>query len=283
MADPLMSHDIRSALRTRWPDTDYLTIDEAPDGPARMGRKLDMIAVSMWKSRGFSVDGVEIKVSVSDFRREIKEPAKADWWWAHCDRFWLAVPAALAGKVKDETPGTWGILACSAGKVRVVRQAPKHDRVPFTWPETIGLMRASADAGVSSLQRAENRGYTRGVEAAELRAKQQDPESRAREQLDEIHNVLEIFREVSGQRMRSEWDARRFGEMVRIMCLFRHDPALIVASLTRLSRNLTRASDEVRGAAESLSALAPPALDTISHTLTESSHEQSSHPKETDV
>ncbi len=102
--------DIRDALYRRWPPDQYLTLTEAPDGPDRLGRKLDLLAISVWKSRSYQFDGVEIKVSVSDWQRELKQGEKAEWWWAHVHRFCLAVPAAIAAKVAEDLPTGWGLL-----------------------------------------------------------------------------------------------------------------------------------------------------------------------------
>src|ERR1017187_4991640 len=89
---------VRDALLGRWPPSEYVSIPEAPQSSDRQGRKIDVLVVSLWRSRGHEIDAVEIKVSVSDWRRELKQAEKADWWWRHADRFWLASPAPVAAK-----------------------------------------------------------------------------------------------------------------------------------------------------------------------------------------
>ena len=156
--------EIREALHKRWPDGDYVVIEEAPLDPSRQGRKIDLVAISAWKSRGFAVDAVEIKVSMTDWRKELADIGKADGWWTHSDRFWLAVPSEMTAKVRDELPPAWGLLGVSAGVASVVVQAQRHGREPFTWSQSIGLLRAAQDAGSGALQRAESRGFDRGHE-----------------------------------------------------------------------------------------------------------------------
>ena len=55
--------NVREALLRRWPDEQYLNIAEAPNDPRRQGRKLDVLVVTLWASRGHELDGVEIKIS----------------------------------------------------------------------------------------------------------------------------------------------------------------------------------------------------------------------------
>ena len=155
---------MRAALCGRWPDEEYLLIPEAPDGPTRTGRKVDLLVVSLWASRGYQLDAVEVKVSMRDWRRELADPLKSDWWRRHAHRFWIAVPVTLAVRVRRELPDGWGLLACSApsSSLQVVRAATNPSPEPLPWPASVGLMRAAADAGVQALWRAEARGYQRG-------------------------------------------------------------------------------------------------------------------------
>ena len=88
--------DVRGVLARHWPAGTYLSIPEAPPNAMRQGRTLDLLVTSLWSSRGFEREGVEIKVSVSDWRRELADVAKAHWWWERVHRFWVAVPAKIA-------------------------------------------------------------------------------------------------------------------------------------------------------------------------------------------
>lgn len=175
------SIDILNALNRHWPDGDYVKIEEAPDSCDRMGGKIDLLAISCWRSRGLSIDAVEVKVSYSDWARERECPAKAEFWWRHCDRFWLAVPDDLVKKVQPELPDGWGLFAIrgsakdmldaelAAPKVRVIVRPQRHQRDQLRWQTIVGLLRASSSSGIGALQRAENRGRDRGYEEAKRR------------------------------------------------------------------------------------------------------------------
>lgn len=160
----MIAAEVRAALVARWPDDQYLTIPEAPDGPTRTGRKLDLLVVALWASKGYEIDGVEIKVSIGDWHRELRDPLKSHYWRARVHRFWIAVPVPLAVRVRRELPAGWGLLACSAGGgALVVTKPAKTAPRALTWPESVGLMRASADAGFAALERARRAGYQDGL------------------------------------------------------------------------------------------------------------------------
>lgn len=48
--------EVRDALFSRWPATQYVVVEEAPEDPMRAGRKIDLLVISCWKSRGYEVE-----------------------------------------------------------------------------------------------------------------------------------------------------------------------------------------------------------------------------------
>lgn len=185
--------EIREALCHHWPADQYLTVEEAPEDAARMGRKIDLLVVSYWASRGHSIDAVEIKVSMTDWKRELTNAAKADFWWQHSDRFWVAVPREMASKVHDQLPESWGLLSVD-DKVKVHVQAPKHDRQPLPWKTTIGVIRASAKAGLNVLARAEAKGEKAGYE----RAHRELERASGHEALEQLREQVRAAEEATG-------------------------------------------------------------------------------------
>lgn len=71
-------------------------------------RSFDAVAMNLWPSRGLTIEVFEIKVSRSDWLRELKKPDKAEDACQVADRFTIVAPA---GCVKDdELPPTWGLI-----------------------------------------------------------------------------------------------------------------------------------------------------------------------------
>ena len=228
------STEMREALASRWPDSEYLVIPEAPEDAARQGRKIDLLVISLWGSRGYEREAVEIKVSMSDWKRELDNPAKADWWFEHSHRFWLAVPAAMVDKVRHDLPSTWGLLSVADGAVRVVVKAPKN-REPkaLGWQSTVGLLRASVDVGPSALDRAERRGHQRGLEAGRAEVERTSADGRLRRRIDELEAMVAKFQEASGVDLSQPWMADRIGEAVALVLDTHLRPGQMVSILTR--------------------------------------------------
>jgi hypothetical protein len=102
-----------------------LLIEEVPAPGTE--RRLDLLRIGMWPSRGQHIIGHEVKVSRSDWLRELKEPAKADAWWAHLHEFWVAAPTGIVRP--DELPDGWGLMTpptrARGRRFRVVVQAAR--------------------------------------------------------------------------------------------------------------------------------------------------------------
>ena len=93
--------EVREALTRRWPEDRYLHIAEATIDPWRMGSKIDVAVIACWKSLGWAIDAVEVKVSLSDFKKEIEryywtvegdDRRYTDRRQAHSSRFGRTLP-----------------------------------------------------------------------------------------------------------------------------------------------------------------------------------------------
>jgi hypothetical protein len=103
------------------------------------GRFADAIAVNLWASRGYVVHGFEVKVSRSDWLRELKQPEKAEPIFRYCDRWFLVAERDVVKP--GELPATWGHLERRGGALHVVVAAPKLEPVPLTREFFASMMR----------------------------------------------------------------------------------------------------------------------------------------------
>lgn len=251
-ATSLSAADIVSLLcAKRWPDTAYVVLTEAPAGdPMRQGRKADLVAISAWRSRGFEIEAVEVKTSMSDWRRELAVAKKADWWWRHAHRFWLAVPADMVAKVEPEVPETWGVLACRAGSVQVAQQAPRHDPEPMAWPAMIGLLRCARDAGQQALARAEARGRDMGREEANRSFERRSGDAHLRSQLEDLRARVAAFEAASGLKI-DRWDGgERLGRLVAFANQVHVHPDDLRKEIERAASTLDYLAGEARRLAQ---------------------------------
>lgn len=123
------STDVRNALAKHFAPPEYAILYEVGNGTgAAVRRHVDMVAVNLWPSRGLIINGVEIKVSTGDWRREKKNPAKADPIIANCDFFWVAAPVGVVPI--GELPYRWGLIEISdAGKCKIAQPASAISKV----------------------------------------------------------------------------------------------------------------------------------------------------------
>lgn len=248
--EPTTADAVRECLTLRWPDGDYLHIAEAPQDSSRMGRKIDVLVVALWQSRGLERDAVEIKVSLSDWKREQGMAEKADFWWRHSHRFWVAVPASLAPKIRDDLPPGWGLLACTVGyPPKIVVKPAKREAEPLSWFCTVGVLRACADAGRNALFRAEQRGEQRGVE----RGKREAERGTSDDALRRLREDVKAFEEASGVCIRDTGfrDVRHLGGLVALVRREIYSPGWLADSVSRAAEDAIRAADSLKKEAKS--------------------------------
>lgn len=213
--------DLRSMLRERHPSDAFALFFEVRNGTgfARTMRSADAIAMDLWPSRGLELHGFEIKVSRSDWLRELKEPAKAEEIARFCDRWWVVAPRGVV--LSTELPPTWGLLVPRGGKLRVEAQAPKLEAQPVTRLFLASLLRsaqksAASDAEIRSAVR-------RAVEKAEADAREradrviESTTTGLRRELDSLNATIATFEKQSGVDIRARWDRDRIGEAVRFV------------------------------------------------------------------
>lgn len=234
--------EVREQLELHWKPSEYLVLHECAQDAMRQGRKIDTLVVSLWKSRGYELDAIEIKVSHSDWMRELNEPAKADWWWKHSHRFWVAVPSAIADKVLATLPTGWGLLAIATdGGCMAVRKPTKHEAEPLPWPAIVGIMRAASGAGANALVRARDAGEQSGYLRGKRDTERQTGDLALKAKIEELNALIAAFAETSGIDITAGYgreSTRRLGELVAIIRTALIDPAIAAGELLRASERL---------------------------------------------
>lgn len=103
--------DVRKALRAKFGDSrQYAIAEEVGLTTGFSHRRLDMMILNCYSSHGFRIDGIEIKVSTSDLRRELADPEKHIAFFDVIDYYTLACPAGVVEPLMDIIPKKWGIL-----------------------------------------------------------------------------------------------------------------------------------------------------------------------------
>lgn len=116
---------MRNALRNRFADSRRYAIAEEvglTTGGAR--RRIDMIVIDCYHSNGFRIDGIEIKVSTADLRRELEDPDKHVAFFDKIDYYTLACPKGVAEPLMDVIPKNWGLLIVNEDGVAKYKRKP---------------------------------------------------------------------------------------------------------------------------------------------------------------
>ncbi|HMJ56688.1 MAG TPA: hypothetical protein VK540_31685 [Polyangiaceae bacterium] len=139
---PVSSSQVLSALRDGpFSGHAFAFLREVSNGTGWSGMKqyADALVVSCWPSRGIWIGGVEIKVSRSDWLRELKKPGKSAPIQAFCQHWWVAAPPGIVQL--DELPKTWGLYEVTGKKAKVARPAPELKPVPLTLEFIASILR----------------------------------------------------------------------------------------------------------------------------------------------
>lgn len=191
----VIAADIRAALHARYAPPTWTAATEVPDATGAQRRRTDFLAVNCYASQGYEIHGVEIKVSRSDWQRELRQPDKTDEGaYRYCDRWWIAAPP---GVVKDgELPPTWGLLELRGAALKASVKAPKLTPQPPDVPFLAALMRAVNRPGEQELNALVNQ-RTQDLQAR-LSSIQEDEQRRYAEYAARVTAETTAFGELIG-------------------------------------------------------------------------------------
>ena len=139
----MKASEIRAALKAYYRAPEAAIVFEVAKGTGwAANRHLDAVAMDLWPSRGLALTGIEIKVALADFRKEIADPSKAEEVARFCDYFYIAAPKGLIPT--DELPLAWGLLQVGEdGRARIKVKAAKTEAEDFGRPFVAALLRAA--------------------------------------------------------------------------------------------------------------------------------------------
>ena len=195
----MTANDVSKALRERFKDERrYAVIEEVGLTTGGGTRRIDMVVFDCYYSNGFRIDGIEIKVSKADLKRELEDPAKHALFFDAIDFFTLACPKEVLDGMMKVIPPKWGILQVNEdGSTRYIRKPiALDDDISKTIPR--GFVASSIRAVIAKqpstieLQEEYNRGRKEAKEDYERQAEYQ--RDYVRKQYDRLKTLDEIER-----------------------------------------------------------------------------------------
>ena len=122
------AQDIKKALFDYFRPPEWACFDELRDGNGlACSRSFDMWAINCYPSNGHRTIGVEIKVSRSDFLRELNKPVKREQIETYAMETYFACPLGMLKP--DELPEKWGLMTVSEKGARIARRAVQRDQI----------------------------------------------------------------------------------------------------------------------------------------------------------
>lgn len=127
---PLTSADIIARLRKRWEPPEWVLMTEFHNATgANATNRFDALAFNVWPSRGMVRIGVEVKVSRSDFARELAHHDKRAAIERHCHEVYFAVAKGVCEP--REIPEPWGLLVEHGDSMKCVLKPKFRDVGPM--------------------------------------------------------------------------------------------------------------------------------------------------------
>lgn len=240
------SKEVVDALRKRYGDAAaYAFFTEVGNSTGfRCNRHADVLVMSLWPSRGLEIMGFEVKVSRTDWVRELENPAKADAIAQYCDRWYLVV--GDENIVRDgELPITWGLMVPQKdGTLRCkVEAKPNEFLKPLDRSFVASVLRCAqaqiVKAGADELLRAKQAGSDEAWKQAEEAAKR-SVEYKL-EDLERLQKQVADFEKASGVHIDRWHGGEKIGEAVRMVL-----NGMANRELERLRRLKHSAEDIVR-------------------------------------
>lgn len=111
LSDGEITSRVHLSLRRKYDYPEWALFFEVK---GKNGRLADAIAYNLFPSRNFKTVGFEIKASRSDWKSELEDGEKADFFVGQCDEWYVV--AGRKGIVKEhELPDGWGLLEMKGG------------------------------------------------------------------------------------------------------------------------------------------------------------------------
>ncbi len=163
-----MSSYVRQALRVKYAAPEWALLEEVHNRTGGGTRSADAIAMNLWESHAFRIIGFEIKVSRSDWLRELKDPSKADVIAAYCDMWFIVATPDIVKE--DELPPAWGLQVLKGNGLHIVKKAPLlEDRKALDRRFVAAMVRRATQIGDEQIQAAIGPAVDRARKEAESR------------------------------------------------------------------------------------------------------------------
>jgi hypothetical protein len=211
----LTSSNIRRMLERKYCQPEWALFHEVADATGVGRRRADAVAVNLWASRGLTIHGFEIKVSRSDWIRELRAPDKAEAVMRNCDHWWVVAPSGVV--LAGELPPTWGHYLVDGRGVVCSVKAPKlpNDHIEGVRPFLASLIRRAGQMDDAERQRLVREETVKIRESAKAEAEREADRRSA--EYRRLKEQVDAFEKVSGIRITEYVGGTELGRAVALV------------------------------------------------------------------
>lgn len=216
---------------------------------SRRTRWADAVAMNLWPSKGFELQGFEIKRTVHDFRRELSNQAKVEEGaYEYMHRWWIVAPRGVVPL--DELPVQWGLLETHGQALRATVKAPKLEPKEAGLPFICAMLRRAHEAMEVQQRPRLVAEFRRGMSAGKKGSEEEAATWKATHET--LLRHVKEFQEASGMTITGWNHPAELGALVQQFV--RRPPEHIQTALERLAKEAQRVADEAKAGAATLAA-----------------------------
>lgn len=242
----MRTYEVKQLLRERHKPPAWAYLEEVGNTTGyNVSRFADALAMSLYPSRGLDLHGFEVKVSRSDWVKELNSPEKAETICAYCDFWWIV--AGSADIVKEgELPRTWGLLVVNDKGVLTVKQkAPKLEAKPMTKGLLAAILRRTCETLTPEARAKELMDIARKEGREEGRKFGEEQVKYKQSELDRLQEKVRTFEQASGVQLGSFWNGENIGRAVRaVLEGERNQPEERLRDVRRAAENVIKLCDK---------------------------------------
>lgn len=236
------TYDLTNLLAEKFKNdvgTMFLTeVANSTGGNAR--RFADAVTIGLWPSKGYCVEGYEIKISKSDLEHELQDITKWEAVGQFCDKWWLVVSDKSFVDLQ-RLPPAWGVMyPTKSGTLRVLKPATKLEAKPFTKGFFASVLRKGADHSgmIQKLQAERYAGRQEGIEQGKKTA------SRGLCDCERLKNKIDVFEKASGIELQN-YGGDRLGEDFKDFRSGKSSLHSMKLSIKHLARTIQNMNDDL--------------------------------------
>lgn len=219
------SAEVRALLRRKFPADQYAMLYEVRDA-AGFGatRSADVFMIGLWPSRGCLIEGMEIKVSRSDWLQELKKPKKAEAFVPYCDKWWVVVGNKDIVR-PGELPPNWGLMVAGGRGISIATDAPRLESKPLDKSLLAALLKRATSTTLTDPEVAATIAAQVKAEKERFSANESYELRRIKSDMADLQKNIAAFEEASGVKI-DRYRGERIGGAVKAVLNLEHNHML---------------------------------------------------------